>query len=152
MKPLFPWSTSCSQGITDRIKRESPDSNFLPDALVQGEPIEAKSFGCVSVYLSKRLLPMAKYQSEIYELDQCIFKNSFDNLPFLFWVIFHFLYMGALHYEQGKLTKEELSFGKNKIMEFFIDRGLDYNLVQDFFVEGALQYRKMARDVIGKTD
>src|SRR3546814_12809317 len=38
MKPLFPWSTSCSQGITVQTKRESPDSNFSPDALAAQRP------------------------------------------------------------------------------------------------------------------
>src|SRR3546814_5931729 len=43
MKPLFPWSTSCPQGITVQTKRESPDSNFSPDALAPSVSSGARS-------------------------------------------------------------------------------------------------------------
>ena len=121
------------------------------EEIVQGSSNVNQSFMFVSIYISERVLPQAELDDFII-FQECIRQKSFDNIPYVFWLIFHFLFLGALHQEKGELSKEAFFFGRDKIIEFFVDRGMTRDLVLDYFVKGVLEYRIIARKAVGKID
>ena len=121
------------------------------EEIVQGASTVNQSFMFVSIYISGRVLPAAELDDLII-FQECVHQKTYDNIPYVFWLIFHFLFLGALHQETGELSKEALFFGRDKIIEFFVDKGMTRDLVLDYFVEGVLEYRIIAREAVGKID
>jgi hypothetical protein len=135
--------------LSNAIVMESYKS--IIEEIVQGASSVNQSFMAVSIYISVWLLPHAE-PDDLVIFQECVHQKTYDNIPYIFWLIFHFLYLGMLHLEKGELSEEELFFGREKILEFFADRGMARDLVLDYFVEGVLEYRTMAREAVGKTD
>ncbi len=124
---------------------------LIIEEIVQGASNVNQSFMFVSIYISGRVLPAAELDDLII-FQECVHQKTYDNIPYVFWLIFHFLFLGALHQEKGELSKEAFFFGRDKIIEFFVDRGMTRDLVLEYFVKGVLEYRIIAREAVGKID
>ena len=123
----------------------------LIEEVVEGASIANHSFVVVTMYYSSVLLPAAD-ENDLNIFEECIRQKTYDNIPYVFWMIFHFLYLGALHLEKGELSNETFLYGRDKIIEFYVDRGMTHDLVLHYFVDGILDYRIQIREVVGKKD
>ncbi len=103
------------------------------------------------MYYSSRLLPAAD-EDDLNIFEECIRQKTYDDIPHVFWMIFHFLWLGALHTIKGELSNETFRYSRDKIIEFFVDRGMSRDLVLDYFVNGIQNYGILIREVAGKKD
>ena len=138
------------QHLLDEMNKLNSYKSFIEE-VVEGASIANHSFLLVTIYYSSILLPVAD-EDDLNIFEECIRQKTYDNIPYVFWLIFHFLSLGALHLEKGELTKEAFVFGRDKIIEFFVDRGMTRDLVLNYFVKGLLEYHSIVREVVGKKD
>ena len=150
---LLVWLQNNSEIVQHLLEEMNKLNSYksLIEEVVEGASIANHSFVVVTMYYSSVLLPAAD-ENDLNIFEECIRQKTYDNIPYVFWMIFHFLYLGALHKKNGELSNESLYYGREKIIEFFVDRGMTYDLVLDFLIGGVRDYHSIAREVVGKKD
>ena len=136
--------------VLDNIRTMSSYKSII-EGIIQGDSKVDQSFQVVSIYISRGLLPQAELDDLII-FPECIRQQDFDNIPYVFWLIFHFLYLGAAQEGRGELSDEAFRSGRDKIIKFFVDRSMAHDLVLDYFIQGVLEYHSMVRKVFRKID
>ena len=138
------------QHLLDEMSKLNSYKSMIEE-IVEGASIANHSFVLVTMYYSSRLLPVAD-EDDLNIFEECIRQKTYDDIPHVFWMIFHFLWLGALHTKKGELSNETFCYGRDKIIEFFVDRGMARDLVLDYLVNGVRDYGIMIREVAGNKD